>query len=48
MAALQRVLLAHVPVGDQFLAVGIGLHVEQDDVVEEAACVSASVRLTIW
>ncbi len=34
--ALERVLLAHVPVGDQFLAVGVGLHVEHDDVVEEA------------
>ena len=27
---------AHVPVGDQLLAVGIGLDVEQDHVVEEA------------
>ena len=34
--ALQRILLAHVPVGDEIVAVGIGVRGENDDVAEEA------------
>ena len=35
-AALERILFAHVPVGDELLAVGVGLDAEHDHVVEEA------------
>jgi hypothetical protein len=35
MRALQRILLAHVPVGDHLLAVGIRLNAEHDVVVQQ-------------
>ena len=34
-AALGRIGLAHIPVGDQLLPVGIGLHIELDRVVQQ-------------
>ena len=34
-AALERVLFPHIPIGDDLLAVGVGLHVDADHVVEQ-------------
>ena len=35
-APLQRIRVAHVPVGDELVAVGVGVHEQQDALVEEA------------